>query len=103
MGTWQWAKSSWLGHDRVAMPLTDQANDAPGPINNDGKDVHDIAAENAHIERVGLSEAQETGADRGCRRQQSRAERRWLCRAQRIRAGTLRPAGQEAIEVHFVK
>ncbi len=41
------------------MPLSDQANEVAGAIDDDGKEIHDIAAENAHVERVCLSEGGE--------------------------------------------
>ena len=41
------------------MPLPDQANYVARPIDNHGKEIHDVAAKNAQIEGVGLRECSE--------------------------------------------
>ena len=41
------------------MPLANHANDIAGAIDDHGKEVHNVAAEYAHVESVGLSEAGE--------------------------------------------
>jgi len=50
---------SWLLCDRTAMSLANHAHDISGAIDDHGKEVHNIAAEHAHVEGLGLSEAGE--------------------------------------------
>jgi hypothetical protein len=50
--------SSCFG-DRISMALANEADDIARAVDDDGKEVGDVAAEHAHVKRIGLGECRE--------------------------------------------